>query len=144
MGLGVLKDKYFAQVFSGKPATRFPPLSLGLFVVRDLATVGAGFILPGLAAKQVYESLNIPVATAANYCQFLVPMSCQLVLTPIHLLALNFYNTKTSTMMDRMGDIKSIYVESTTIRFGRVLFAYGIAGVANLGLRLKWREKYLN
>ena len=143
MGLGVLKDKYFAQVFSGTPVTNFPAMSWGLFVARDLATVGAGFILPAMAAQQVHKSLNIPEGTATKYCQFVVPMSCQLLLTPIHLLALDCYNNKTATAINRVGTIKSIYVEATGIRFGRVLFAYGIAGVANTGLRSKWREEYL-
>ena len=55
MGLGVTKDTLFARWFgqamtSGKPPAPFPMTSWGLFVTRDVMTIGAGFVFPGTLA----------------------------------------------------------------------------------------------
>jgi hypothetical protein len=146
MGLGVMKDKYFAQVFSGKPATKFPAMSWGLFVCRDLLTIGAGFNLPALASSYALANNIFPMLTKAQtqkVVQIGVPMSAQLFLTPIHLLALDFYNNKVSNASARSKSVFSVYPEATTIRMGRVLCAYGIAGIANIGLRTQLRETFV-
>jgi hypothetical protein len=144
MTLGVMKDKYFAQVFSGKPVTKFPLTSWGIFIFRDVFTIGAGFTFPSIVSRYAQEKKFFDSSsTADKICQVLVPMSAQLFLTPIHLLALDFYNNKVATPACRLKTITSIFPETTSIRMGRVLFAYGIAGITNNGLKNFLREKYL-
>jgi len=144
MTLGVLKDRYFAQKFSGGPVKKFPGISWALFIFRDTLTIGAGFSVPPLVSTLLYKKQIIKKkSTADKVSQLLTPISAQLVLTPIHILALDFYNTKVSTWAARGKVIASIYVEATTIRFGRVLCAYGIAGICNVNLRNELRSRFL-
>lgn len=144
MTLGIMKDKYFAQFFSGKPATPFPRQSWALFVVRDTLTIGSGFTFPPMVAKVLKDRGTFESAsTAATVAQLCTPMAMQLGLTPIHLLALDFYNNKVSTPSARVKSVLSNYPEATGIRFCRVLCAYGIAGITNIRLRLKLREMFL-
>lgn len=144
MTLGILKDKYFAQVFSGKPVTKFPLSSWSLFVVRDTLTIAAAFNLPSLVSSELQRRAIIPSKSLADKITLIgVPMVAQLFLTPIHLLALDFYNNKLAPLKSRATIIGSIYAETTSIRMGRVLCAYGIAGVANIGFRKYLREEFL-
>lgn len=144
MTLGILKDRYFAQVFSGKPPTKFPLASWGLFVLRDTFTIGSGFTFPPLVSKALMEAkICSSESQAQKLAQIGTPIAMQIVLTPIHLLSLDYYNNKTSTPAARFKQVVSIYPESTAIRFCRVLCAYGIAGIANIGLRKELRSKFL-
>ena len=144
MTLGILKDKYFAEKFSGKPVTKFPLSSWGLFLFRDTMTIAAGFTLPPLVSLELQKrNLFGSPSVADKVAQVATPMTAQFILTPLHLLALDCYNNKTATAAERASTIKSIYVETTTIRMGRVLCAYGIAGVTNTTLRKQLRETYL-
>jgi hypothetical protein len=144
MTLGILKDRYFAQVFSGKPPTKFPLPSWGLFVLRDTFTIGSGFTFPPLVSKILYDAkICSSESQAAKVAQIGTPVAMQILLTPIHLLALDFYNNKVATSQARFNQVVSIYPESTAIRFCRVLCAYGIAGIANIGLRKELRSRFL-
>jgi hypothetical protein len=144
MTLGIMKDKYFAQVFSGKPPTKFPLNSWLLFVTRDTFTIGAGFTFPPIVAKILHDTKIVSSEqSASKVAQLGTPVAAQLFLTPIHLLALDFYNNKVSTPAARAKQVASIYPEATGIRFCRVICAYGIAGIANTGLRADLRKKYL-
>lgn len=148
MSAGILKDKYFAEKFSGKPVTKFPLSSWSLFCLRDTMTIAAGFTLPPLVSAEIQKSKifgsNLSPSVADKVAQVATPLSAQFLLTPIHLLALDCYNNKTATVAQRVSTIKSIYIDTTTIRMGRVLCAYGIAGVTNTALRKQLRETYLS
>ena len=144
MGLGVLKDRWIAQNFNGKPPSSFPLISWTLFLLRDSMTIGAGFTLPPyftdyLVDNNYFESRSL----AAKVSQLVVPISAQFFLTPVHILALDLYNSKISTIAKRTKVITDIYVEATAIRWGRVLAAYGIAGIVNTGLRSILRDAFL-
>jgi hypothetical protein len=144
MTLGVLKDRYFAQKFSGGPVKKFPLVSWSLFIFRDTLTIGAGFSIPPIVAGMMHKKKIVAKrSTADKVSQLLTPISAQFILTPIHILALDFYNNKVSTWAARGKVITSIYVEATTIRFGRVLCAYGIAGICNVNLRNTLRATFL-
>eukprot|EP01006_Ploeotia_vitrea_P042694 TRINITY_DN66655_c4_g3_i1.p1 TRINITY_DN66655_c4_g3~~TRINITY_DN66655_c4_g3_i1.p1 ORF type:complete len:266 (-),score=-22.66 TRINITY_DN66655_c4_g3_i1:174-971(-) len=145
MCLGIWKDRIFAQKFSKGPVTKFPLTSWSIFVFRDLVTIGAGFSFPKMLSDYTYKHKIIKNKnTAEKFAQFAVPMSAQLVITPIHLLSLDFYNNKISTPMKRLHTIGEAFVKSTTLRIFRVLCAYGVAGVVNTGLRRSLREIVIN
>lgn len=142
--LGVLKDKYFAQKFSGKPVTDFPLTSWGLFIFRDFMTIGAGFTFPPIVSTILQDTHMIEKKESADkIAQIFVPLAAQLVLTPTHLLALDFYNNKQAKPMERITTIRSVLLESFMIRLGRTACAYSIAGVVNLGLKNDLRARYL-
>ena len=144
MTLGILKDKYFAQKFSGKPVERFPLTSWSMFVMRDLFTIGAGFNLPRLMSSHLVEKNYVSTKKTGDFiAQFAAPMSAQFIITPMHLLSLDFYNNKISNASARFRSVASNYLDSTGLRMGRVICAYGLAGVFNNGLKQTLRDKYV-
>lgn len=143
MPLGVLKDRYIARTYNGQQPSRFPGASWSLFLVRDLCTIGSGFTAPPLLTNYINNYINknninnknTDNKWVTNVSQMLVPIVFQLVLTPIHLLALDFYNNKISSFNSRVKSVAAGYVESTVIRWGRVIAAYGVAGIINTDFR---------
>lgn len=145
MTLGILKDRYFAQVFSGRPPESFPLSSWGLFMGRDVMTMAAGFTLPPIVAKHLHENEVFQSKRVADtVAQMGVPITAQIFLSPIHLLALDLYMEKQSTPAQRIKRVLANAPETIAIRMGRVLFAYGIAGIFNTGMRAKLREMFVS
>ena len=68
----------------------------------------------------------------------------QIVLVPIHLLALGLYNDKGKTLTEHSRYIRSIYWSTVFLKMMRFLPGYGIGGVFNLEMRryLKSRVPY--
>lgn len=135
--LGVTKDSLFAIWFGGKGAaggglSAFPLPSWGLFIVRDISTMAAGFILPAKAAEMLYQRQVFKTKVLCeDFAQMTVPIVCQAFLTPIHLLSLDIYNRPVQTLAERFNYVRSIYLESAISRSFRVLAIYGIGGVLN-------------
>jgi hypothetical protein len=143
MGLGILKDRYFARVFNGKAPPVFPLASWGLFCVRDLLTIGAGFNFPDAASSFLQQNNYITNPVIADrVSQVSVPMAAQLILSPIHVLSLDIYNRVGQSWRSRYGYIKGIYLETSSMRMGRVCCAYGIAGVSNKNLKASLRAQF--
>mmetsp|Transcript_12930 Transcript_12930/g.19450 ORF Transcript_12930/g.19450 Transcript_12930/m.19450 type:complete len:271 (+) Transcript_12930:149-961(+) len=144
MALGITKDRYFAQVYSKKKAPKLPLASWGLFFARDILTIGAAFNFPSMAADYLVQSKAVTEPhLAESICQITVPVFAQMCLTPVHLLALDFYNRTKVTWLSRATQLKNIYFESTAMRMIRVMGAYGIAGVSNSHIRKSLRERVL-
>jgi hypothetical protein len=146
IGLGVTKDSMFAIWFGaagvGGGPFSFPLASWGCFIVRDVFTVGAGFVLPGIvSAELVKRRVFATQATADVVAQLCVPVACQVALTPFHLLALDIYNRPGQAAASRVGYIKSIFAESVAVRMARVMAVYGIAGVVNKKVRASLRDQ---
>jgi len=141
VGLGVTKDSLFAIWFGKKGAaggglTAFPLSSWGLFIIRDVCTMGAGFILPGKAAKLLHQNEVFKERqTCEDFAQMTVPIICQTFLTPIHLFALDIYNRPGMALGERVRYVRSIYLESAVTRGFRVLSIYGVGGVLNKRLK---------
>ena len=85
-------------------------------------------------------------AGAASSAQLLSPIGMQIVLTPLHLLALNLYNQPGATPGERAKAVGSVLPGSTVARMGRFGCAYGVGGVMNTTLTTRgraWaRERY--
>ena len=144
MSLGITKDRYFAKVFNKNSAPVFPLASWGLFVLRDLLTIGAGFNFPSVASAYLQDSKIISSKEDADkVAQLSVPMAAQLVLTPIHLLALDIYNRAGQTAPNRVSYISNVLPGALSIRLGRVLCAYSIAGVSNKSIKQALRDRFL-
>jgi hypothetical protein len=144
MILGIAKDRYFAKVFNKNSVAKFPLASWGSFVVRDLLTIGAGFNFPSIFSSYLQDTKMISnQAHADKLSQLTVPMIAQMVLTPIHLLALDIYNRAAVSPMNRFSYIAKIYPSALSIRMTRVLCAYGIAGVTNKTLKEELRSRFL-
>ena len=72
--------------------------------------------------------------------QLATPCGMQLVITPIHLLGLNFYNQPKATLTDRAKAVWSTYPESTAVRMLRFWWAYGVGGLVNKELVQQARD----
>jgi hypothetical protein len=144
--LGIYKDDYIAKHFSKDPPKKFPIPSWALFVTRDMLTIAAGFTIPPVVSKMLQDSETISSKTVADtVAQVAVPITAQIFLTPIHLLALDFYMAKGANVspMERVKRMIGNAPATTAIRMWRVFFAYSIAGVFNVGLRTRLREMFI-
>lgn len=141
MILGISKDKYFAREFSKVKSPSMPITSLGLFFVRDLLTIGAGFTFPSIMRDFLLERGIISNKVVADtISQILVPVLAQSILTPLHLLALDIYNRRGVDAISRAEKLGHLYFEAASLRMVRVMGAYGIAGISNTSLRKKFRH----
>merc|ERR1712048_1377185 len=77
---------------------------------------------------------------ADKVAQLVSPMGMQLICTPLHLTALNLYNEPTATLRERATSVWKTCPESTFVRMGRFLFAYGVSGIFNKDLIAKGRN----
>lgn len=155
--LSILKDRTFARMYSARgapPPLRVPLITYSLFTARDLATVACSFNVPHLVADWIRssDSDGIPEIVKRNpatAAQLLVPTTLQFLSTPVHLLALDFYNrqgtpTEKVPLASRARFVAREYPVSTFARMMRILPAFGIGGILNRELRLAgnaWLEE---
>eukprot|EP00415_Alexandrium_ostenfeldii_P003102 UN3102 len=64
----------------------------------------------------------------------------QVVITPIHLLGLNLYNTPVATTSARLQAVAKTYPEATGVRMFRFFWAYGVGGLVNKSLNQRARD----
>lgn len=142
----ILKDIAFAKMFStaadaGKVVQRVvPKATYGTFLFRDALIIGAGFILPHMVAGVISSSTQMDQQKAEKLAQLATPCAMQLIITPIHLLGLNFYNSPTATAAERARAVWKTCPESTGVRMLRFFWAYGIGGLVNKELSQSARD----
>lgn len=142
----ILKDVAFAKMFSNAAETArevkraVPMTTYGTFLFRDALIIGAGFILPAIVAGQIQSSTEIDRQKAEKIAQLATPCSMQLLITPIHLLGLNLYNTPTATTAERFRAVATTYPEATGVRMFRFPWAYGVGGIVNKELTYRARH----
>lgn len=144
MSSGVAKDAAFARMF-GKTASSAAPtprLTFGLFALRDLLTIGAGFTVPPLVASALVSSGSLEENKAGAAAQIISPMGMQIFCTPLHLAALNVYNMPTAAVAERVSDVAKAAPQATLARMFRFCAAYGLGGLMNKFL-LKEGHGYL-
>ena len=144
--LGMTKDRYFAAAFgNGHSSTAFPLLSIALLLARDALTMGAGFNFPAPVAVLLHARGWIKSITGADRAaQVAVPLLTQLLVTPLHLVALDVYYRPGKDLVDRLLYMDAILIPTLLIRMLRVLCAYGIAGIANKHLKETLRKTLVN
>lgn len=164
MSASLVKDVLFAKMFgkkdvvkevsdaaktAAKAATkRVPPATYGIFLMRDGLTIGAGFTLPQLVASGLQSTTGMEPKTAGTVAQLGTPMGMQLICTPLHLLALNMYNTPTASLTQRAQEVWATCPQSTFVRMLRFCCAYGFGGLLNKDLTARGRayneNKYIS
>jgi len=135
MFMSILKDAALARYFGTKPPGKVPTISYIYWLVRDVMSMAAAFIIPERIAKIIHTKKEIPLEKAQKTSQFLCPMGFQLFFLPIHLLGLDYYNIEKSTFGARFGRIAKTYFPAMPLRFFRMGSAYGVGGVNNKKLR---------
>lgn len=160
MSASLVKDVMFAKMFGKQDvvkeatdaaktvAKRVPPATYGIFLMRDTLTIGAGFTLPPLVASGLTSTTGMEPKVAATVSQLATPMGMQLICTPMHLLALNMYNTPSATLTQRAQEVWATCPQSTFVRMLRFCCAYGFGGLLNKDLTARGRayneSKYAN
>ena len=107
MGASIAKDVIFAKLFgkkeaAGAAAKSVPMATYAAFLGRDVLTIAGGCILPPYVSKAMQASTGFEKKHADKIAQLTTPMAMQLVCTPLHLVALNFYNTPVATLGERV------------------------------------------
>ena len=151
-GGSLLKDRAYAQMFSGGGATKnatkvFPKISYGLWMTRDFLVIGSGFVLPDIVSKKLHERNqgSMDLATCKKLSQVTLPIVTQFIAGPLQLLGLDFYNrplTGLSTraaFMERSQFLLQGYSSVVTARIARIIPGYSIGGVLNTHLRDTYR-----
>merc|ERR1712113_144354 len=142
----ILKDVAFAKMFSKASAAAtevkraVPPTTYGTFLFRDSLIIGAGFILPHMVAGGLQSSTNMDQKKCEKIAQLATPCAMQIVITPIHLLGLNFYNMPSGGPAERARAVWSTCPESTGVRMLRFFWAYGVGGLVNKELAQRARD----
>mmetsp|Transcript_56191 Transcript_56191/g.149306 ORF Transcript_56191/g.149306 Transcript_56191/m.149306 type:complete len:266 (-) Transcript_56191:497-1294(-) len=142
MSAGVAKDAAFAKMF-GAGGAKPPPVPMstfGLFAGRDLLTIGAGFILPGMVGNALAKSGAMEEARANEVAQLISPMGMQFICTPIHLMALNMYNVPVAPLGERTRTVTGLLPPALAARIGRFGAAYGVGGLMNAALTKRGRD----
>lgn len=135
MMMSLLKDAALAKYFGTKPPSKVPPLSYVTWLIRDVLSMAAAFIIPQRFAKVLQKKQNLPIEKAEKRSQFMCPILLQTVFLPIHLLGLDYYNYNQSSNGDRIKRIFKTYPGALPLRFFRMGSAYGVGGVNNKRFR---------
>lgn len=162
LSLCLYKDSQFTKMFgaggaggaaatvgSAQAQARIPPVTYALFALRDSLTVFASFNVPPLLAPVLPISEEVErYASRASIAQFVAPAAVQAISTPLHLLGLDLYNRPSGqngsspggivTAGDRMGRVVRDWGKSFLARICRIVPAFGVGGVVNLGVRGAW------
>merc|ERR1712146_176326 len=78
--------------------------------------------------------------TADKVAQLATPCAMQVVITPIHLMGLNLYNTPVATTSERLKAVAKTCPEATGVRMFRFFWAYGVGGLVNKSLNQRARD----
>lgn len=141
IGLGLIKDRTFAQLFGPVGAAPRPvPLpSLALFAFRDCLTIFASFNIPPLLGPRLSAHMGELEHTMSGetLAQFAAPAAIQLISTPIHLLGLDVYNRHGAGVCwrSRAQIVWRNWGVSAMARVCRIVPAFGVGGVVNTKIR---------
>merc|ERR1712151_1328281 len=95
---------------------------------------------PAMVAGALRTSADMEQKKAEMVAQLATPCAMQVVITPIHLLGLNFYNAPSATPAQRARAVWSTCPESTGVRMLRFFWAYGVGGLVNKELAQRARD----
>jgi hypothetical protein len=159
--LGVWKDVRFVQLYgrpkassslssaplTAKPAvaaTQRPPshpakvprLVGATFLFRDAITIFGSINLPPMISPYLSDSYFANPAIKMAALQLSVPILSQVVATPVHLLALDFYNNQHKEGSGpRIARMRRSLLPTTAMRCSRIIPAFGVGLVVNTNLR---------
>jgi len=135
------KDRYFAMQFGvakAANAAKVPLITYGLWGMRDCMVIGSSFILPDIVSSILQRQTDLNHDTALRISQFTCPVVSQLIITPVQVLGLDFYNRPLASPLDRIRFQFANYTSIVAARISRIAPAYGIGGIGNTYLRNRW------
>lgn len=141
--MSISKDRAFAKLFGTKIPESIPIRTIGLWATRDCLTILFAFIVPPRLALYLQKNHKVTKGKSEVMAQFICPVFIQLFSTPLHLLGLDLYNNKVSTVEKRIAFIKREYTKSVVARMMRIIPAFGLGGVCNGIYRNYFHKNYL-
>jgi len=137
MTMSILKDRAFALAFGRAVSHKVPMISYGLWLFRDVLTMGAAFVIPSRASKYLQDNHGMEKGAADKVSLVSFPILFQVFLAPVHMLGIDFFNFKERAFKERIDFLKPKYISTVGIRMLRMGAAYGIGGVNNRSFRDK-------
>ena len=136
----IAKDVAFARMFGASaPGKAMPLATIGLFGARDLLTIASAFTVPPLLASGL-ASTGMAAKRAEDAAQLISPVGMQVFCAPLHLLALNLYNTPVASAVERASAVMRTAPQTTVAYMVRMAPAFGIGGVMNASLTRSGHE----
>lgn len=146
----MLKDKFYAMHFGASNApARIPLITYGLWGARDCITIGSSFLLPDIVSNLLEQETDLDKNVALRVSQMACPIGMQLIVSPVQMLGLDFYNRpmKNSSykhaIIERYVFVRNNYTSIVTARVARIAPAFGIGGIGNTYFRDLWRDRVL-
>lgn len=127
------KDREYAKLFVGGKYAAFPKKCYVLFAMRDMATIYFSFFLKKDAV--LLGEKYLPHNSADFVSSLILPISAQIVSTPIHILAIDLYQRPNIAIYERWNHITTNYKSICLGRMMRVIPAFCIGGFVNDMLR---------
>jgi hypothetical protein len=132
IGLLAWRDSVFARAFSANtPKHATPMRTIGLFAVRDAATMYATFYAAPRAAEHLQEHYGVEQYTSELSMALAIPVFTQIVTAPFHIHAMDYYAKPEGTFAERMATIKGEFKTVAFARGLRILPAFGIGSFSN-------------
>lgn len=129
-GLSVFwKDPGLARLF-GKAATKMPPTVYAWWTVRDMIHMLGAAVAPDYCEQRFKWTKD-----QWRVAQVTFPLAVQLITTPVHLLGLDYYNEKESTLSQRLARVRASYFGSVGIRMIRMFAPWSIGLLITRDLR---------
>jgi len=97
------KDKEYSKFYNTKNMDNFPKISYRLFALRDGLTIVSSFNLKHKARHVLQDEYGYTHTQAELISSFLVPMSAQLISTPLHIIALDIFDNPNATISQRLS-----------------------------------------
>lgn len=131
--LGIMKDGFLARLYARSEVknVKFPMSTNAFFLVRDATVIFFSFNGPHIVSPFIQEYWGIQKKTSDRVSQLLCPGFSQIIATPVHLLALDFYNRPQSMpLQERVQYAISTAPSPLLARVLRQSFVFGFGGVA--------------
>lgn len=140
----IAKDRAYARMFGTVLPRGVPAATYGLWLARDLASMGCAFTLPPIVSATTQNYAGTSTRFADTAAQIACPIALQFFSTPVHLLGLDIYNKPDkSSFGSRINGIRPNYFPATFIRMARHTASYGIGANFNREIRNGLRARFV-
>jgi hypothetical protein len=134
IGLLAWRDSVFAREFSGTGTSapaKTPLRTIGLFAVRDCATMAATFYFAPKACEHLVLEHDYNRHMAEIGTSLTIPVVSQFITAPVHIHAIDYYNRPVASTAERLAKIKAEMGKICFARGLRILPAFGIGSYSN-------------
>eukprot|EP00457_Paulinella_chromatophora_P011569 gb/GEZN01011717.1/.p1 GENE.gb/GEZN01011717.1/~~gb/GEZN01011717.1/.p1 ORF type:complete len:297 (-),score=47.12 gb/GEZN01011717.1/:183-1073(-) len=138
------RDVQFAKMFMDGKKPVVPKISMGLFMVRDTATMMATFYGAPTAAKYLIKQQKWDKTNAEVTCALAIPVATQILTAPIHTFAFDMVARPDNLgPVERMTKVFEQFPKVSFARSLRILPAFGIGSYTNNKMREHFIEENL-